>query len=98
MEKINRRKCKSTNNNSTPLRQDLYQEITNKIIAQMEQGKFPWVQLWDSNHAACAVGLPVNATTQRRYSGINVLILWGAVFESGSYDKKPGYRSTCFQA
>ena len=83
MEKINRRKRKSTNNNSTPPRQDLYQEITNKIIAQMELGKFPWVQPWDSNHVACAVGLPVNATTQRRYSGINVLILWGAVFDHG---------------
>jgi len=75
MEKINRQK-------QTP-RQDLYQEITNKIIAQMKQGKFPWVQPWSSSHAACTVGLPVNATTQRRYSGINVLILWGAVFDHG---------------
>ncbi|MCP4079877.1 MAG: DUF1738 domain-containing protein [Planctomycetaceae bacterium] len=77
MTTINRQK-----QTRTP-RQDLYQEITNKIIAHMEQGKFPWVQPWDSNHAACAVGLPVNATTQRRYSGINVLILWGAVFDHG---------------
>jgi len=76
MTKINRRK-------QTGTCQDLYQEITNKIIAQMEQGKFPWVQPWDSNHAACTVGLPINATTQRRYSGINVLILWGAVFDCG---------------
>jgi len=83
MGKINRRKRKATNNRSTAPRQDLYQEVTNKIIVQMEQGKFPWVQPWDSNHAACAVGLPVNATTQRRYSGINVLILWGAVFDHG---------------
>ena len=41
MEKINRRKRKTTNNRSTAPRQDLYQEITNKIIAQMEQGKLP---------------------------------------------------------
>ncbi len=77
MAKINRKK------RSIAPHQDLYQEITNKIIAQMEQGKFPWVQPWDSSHAACTVGLPVNATTQRRYSGINVLILWGAVFDHG---------------
>lgn len=64
-------------------RKDLYQEITSKIIAQMEQGKFPWVQPWNADHAACTIGLPVNATTQRRYSGINVLILWGAVFDCG---------------
>ena len=60
---------------------DLYQEITDKIIAQMEQGRLPWVQPWESSHAACAVGLPVNASTQRHYSGINILILWGAVFD-----------------
>jgi len=77
MATINRQK-----RNTAP-RQDLYQEITNKIIAQMEQGKFPWVQPWDSSHTACTVGLPVNATTQRRYSGINVLILWGTVFDHG---------------
>jgi len=60
---------------------DLYQEITDKIIAQMEQGRLPWVQPWDSSHTACAVGLPTNASTQRHYSGINILILWGAVFD-----------------
>tara|TARA_R110002073_G_scaffold335234_3_gene526698 strand:- start:2882 stop:3808 length:927 start_codon:yes stop_codon:yes gene_type:complete len=60
---------------------DLYQEITDKIIAEMEQGRLPWVQPWDSSHTACAVGLPVNASTQRQYSGINILILWGAVFD-----------------
>jgi len=60
---------------------DLYQEITDKIIAEMEQGRLPWVQPWNSSHAACAVGLPVNASTQRHYSGINILILWGAVFD-----------------
>lgn len=60
---------------------DLYQEITDKIIAQMEQGVLPWVQPWDSSHAACAVGLPSNASTQRHYSGINILILWGAVID-----------------
>jgi antirestriction protein ArdC len=27
--------------------------------------------------------MPKNATTQRRYSGVNVLILWGAVIERG---------------
>lgn len=29
------------------------------------------------------LAMPRNATTQRRYSGINVLILWGAVIERG---------------
>ena len=62
---------------------DLYREVTNKIVAELEQGRFPWVQPWDSKHAACAVGLPRNASTGKHYSGINILILWGAVIERG---------------
>ena len=63
-------------------RVSLYDEVTAKIIRQLEAGVFPWVQPW-SSEAACP-GLPRNAVSGRPYSGINVLILWGAVFE-GSY-------------
>jgi antirestriction protein ArdC len=40
------------------------------------------VQPWGTA-AKAPLGLPRNASTQRRYSGINVLILWGAVIEHG---------------
>lgn len=33
--------------------------------------------------ASAALGLPKNAATTRRYSGINVLVLWSAVIEKG---------------
>lgn len=29
-------------------RTDLYQDITDRIIIQLEQGRVPWVQPWDS--------------------------------------------------
>jgi antirestriction protein ArdC len=64
-------------------RTGLYQEITDKIIAELEAGRAPWVQPWGTAAAKAPLGLPRNATTQRRYSGINVLILWGAVIEHG---------------
>jgi antirestriction protein ArdC len=62
-------------------RVSLYEEVTAKIIAQLETDVFPWVQPWSS--AAAGIGLPRNAVSGRPYSGINVLILWGAVIESG---------------
>lgn len=34
-------------------------------------------------HSAVSLAMPKNAATHRRYSGINVLILWGAVIEHG---------------
>jgi antirestriction protein ArdC len=64
-------------------RTGLYQEITDKIIAELEAGRAPWVQPWGTAAARAPLGLPRNACTQRCYSGINVLILWGAVIEHG---------------
>ena len=40
----------------------------------------PWIQPWDG---AAGLGLPRNAVTGRRYSGINILILWDALSEQG---------------
>jgi antirestriction protein ArdC len=60
-------------------RTSLYAEVTGRVIAELEQGRLPWVQPWDA--AACGCAMPANAVTVRRYSGINVLILWAAVIE-----------------
>lgn len=64
-------------------RANLYDEITGKIIAELEAGRVPWVQPWGTSAAKAPLGLPKNASTGRSYSGINVLILWGAVIEHG---------------
>ncbi len=64
-------------------RTSLYQEITEKIIAELEAGRVPWVQPWGTSAAKASLAMPKNAATQRRYSGINVLILWAAVIERG---------------
>lgn len=62
-------------------RASLYSEVTNRIIAELEEGRLPWVRPWDS--AACGCTMPQNAGTSRRYSGINVLILWAEVVTKG---------------
>ncbi|CAO3356297.1 Antirestriction protein [Azospirillum palustre] len=64
-------------------RTSLYAEITERIIAELEAGRLPWVQPWGASDAAASLGLPRNVTSGRTYSGVNVLILWGAVFASG---------------
>ena len=62
-------------------RRSLYQDITDKIVVELEAGRLPWVQPWAAAKAPLA--MPRNAATGRRYSGINVLILWIAVMERG---------------
>jgi antirestriction protein ArdC len=64
-----------------PERKSIYQEVTERIIAELEAGRVPWVQPW--GEAKACLGLPKNAASKRVYSGINILILWGAVIEHG---------------
>ena len=64
-------------------RTSLYDDITTKIIGELEAGRVPWVQPWGTAAAKAPLAMPKNAATGRQYSGINVLILWGAVIEHG---------------
>jgi antirestriction protein ArdC len=61
-------------------RATLYDEVTSRIIAEIEGGRLPWVQPWRTTGTAVP-GLPRNALTGRVYSGVNILILWGAVID-----------------
>ncbi len=59
----------------------LYQEITARIVSQIEAGTLPWVQPWKG----ASLSLPRNASTERAYSGVNILLLWDALF-AGAYE------------
>ncbi len=59
----------------------LYGEVTQRIIAELEQGRLPWVQPWDAPLCPCT--MPKNALSEKSYPGINVLILWAAASELG---------------
>jgi antirestriction protein ArdC len=62
-------------------RQSLYGEVTARIIAELEEGRLPWVQPWDASKCPCM--MPADAVSGRIYSGINVLILWAAGIGGG---------------
>ncbi len=52
---------------------DLYQSVTDRIVAALEAGTVPWVQPWRNDRSGGA--LPHNAVTRRAYHGINVPLL-----------------------
>lgn len=68
-------------------RSDLYQRVTDRIIAQLESGVLPWVQPWRNGASprARGVALPHNAVSGRPYSGINIVLLWDAGEVYGSH-------------
>jgi len=51
-------------------KRDIYQEVTDKVIAALEAGTDPWAMPWKAGGA-----LPRNGSTGKVYSGINVLML-----------------------
>ena len=52
------------------MKQDIYQQVTDRIITQLEQGVVPWKSPYFSK-----VGFPRNFSTSRPYQGINVFLL-----------------------
>lgn len=74
-----RRGAGDARNAARSARGDLYAEVTDRVVAELEAGRMPWVQPWSA--CACGPALPRNALTGRAYSGINVLILWGAAID-----------------
>lgn len=62
-------------------RSNLYQDVTDAIVRELEQGTVPWVKPWSANSAP--LGMPRSAASRKFYSGINVLILWDAVLRRG---------------
>ena len=70
----------NTTTNST--RADVYSRVTNRIIADLEQGVRPWMKPWNGDNAAGRITRPLrhNGTP---YRGVNVLLLWGEAMEKG---------------
>ncbi|MEZ5897205.1 MAG: zincin-like metallopeptidase domain-containing protein [Parvularculaceae bacterium] len=70
-------------------RTDLYAEVTGRIVRELEAGRYPWAQPWAARGEAATIsaGLPKNAATGAAYSGINILLLWGAAIENGFSDQ-----------
>jgi antirestriction protein ArdC len=64
---------------------NLYEDVSARIVAELEQGSAPWVKPWS---ATPGMNTPCNAVTNRPYSGGNVVLLWMA--------QSAGYRTPRF--
>src|SRR3546814_4650920 len=63
----------------TDNRADIYQEITDQMIAMIEAGTRPWSKSWNGSTAP---NIPLRSTGVP-YRGINVLTLWVAAMTKG---------------
>ena len=63
-------------------RPDVYSRITDKIIADLEQGVRTWLRPWNADHAAGKITRPLRHNGIP-YKGINVIMLWSASVMKG---------------
>jgi antirestriction protein ArdC len=63
-------------------RQDVYTRVTNKIIADLEQGVRTWMKPWNAGNTAGRITRPLRHNGIP-YSGINILMLWAEAMDKG---------------
>lgn len=56
-------------------REDIYSQISQKIMADLEQGVRPWMKPWNNEHLLGKVSRPLRSNFEP-YTGINVISLW----------------------
>ena len=64
------------------MRKDIYQRVTDSIVAELERGVKPWLKPWNAEHAAGRITRPQRSKLVP-YQGINVLMLWAEAVEKG---------------
>jgi len=57
------------------MKTDIYQEVTDRIVASIEAGTAPWLRPWTGGKIKGFGSEPFNAASGRVYNGINWLIL-----------------------
>lgn len=63
-------------------RTDVYTRVTQKIIADLENGVRTWLKPWNAEHIAGRISRPLRANGTP-YKGINVIMLWASAVEQG---------------
>jgi antirestriction protein ArdC len=64
------------------MRADVYQTITDQIVAELEKGVRPWLRPWSASHMEGRVVFPLRHTGVP-YRGVNILNLWMAAVAKG---------------
>ena len=71
----------TTNQAEAENRVDIYQRVTDSIVAAIEAGAGKWQMPWHSGADGMAPVLPVNVATGRPYRGVNTVVLWASAQE-----------------
>jgi antirestriction protein ArdC len=74
--------CQSTKQGKQQMAENIYDRVTNAIIASLEKGVGSWSRPWTVKAGATSP-LPYNVASGAHYRGINTVALWCAREENG---------------
>ncbi len=57
---------------------DIYQKVTDQIVAAIEKDAGKWEMPWNQNS-----GMPINVQSGKFYRGVNVPVLWATAQSKG---------------
>ena len=63
-------------------RADIYERITEKIVADLEKGTRPWIKPWSAGRLEGRITRPLRHTGEP-YTGMNILLLWSESLARG---------------
>lgn len=75
-------KARRNGNSSEVRRPDVYSRVTEQVIAHLERGVRPWIKPWRAENTDGRIVRPLRFNGLP-YSGINILMLWGAALAEG---------------
>ncbi|HTH42863.1 MAG TPA: zincin-like metallopeptidase domain-containing protein [Terracidiphilus sp.] len=61
---------------------DVYQTVTDRIIASLEAGRIPWKQTWKAD---ASLNVPSNFVSKKSYRGINIWLLMCSEYPSNQW-------------
>ncbi len=69
-----------TNTGGKTMKRNIAEEITGRILEDLEKGVAPWEKPWQVGRG---LPMPMNASTKKHYRGINVFALWDEQAKKG---------------
>lgn len=70
------------NRKEDKIRVDIYARITDRIVADLEQGVRPWVKPWSATNTSGRITRPLRHNGMP-YQGINIILLWSEALARG---------------
>ena len=70
------------------MRKDIYQRVTDSIVAELERGVRPWLKPWNAEHAAGRITRPLHSNLVEKGFAAPIWMTFKQALELGGHVRK----------